>query len=203
MRSYGVSLIFKDVSSFASSVKSFKLEIKILSTEHLDALVELDRICFNGLWSREAYLRELESSTSNLMGLFSPIYPLQLLGIGCFWSILEEAHITILAVHPQHQNQGLGQMLLCFLLQKAYKQGLERATLEVRASNLAAISLYQKFGFKTAGRRRRYYIDNGEDALILWLGDLKHTEFQKTLDNWQELFSDRLKKSNWEIFLEK
>lgn len=182
---------------------AFNLEIKPLSTMHLDALVELDRVCFDGLWSREAYLRELDSPTSNLLGLFSPLYPLQLLGMGCFWSILEEAHITILAVHPQHQHQGLGQTLLCSLLQKAYKQGLERATLEVRASNQKAISLYQKFGFKTAGRRRRYYIDNGEDALILWLGNLKHDRFQKTIDTWYDLFRDRLKQFNWELIKEK
>lgn len=179
------------------------LEIRPLSTTHLDELVELDRICFDGLWSREAYLRELESPNSILLGLFSPIYPSQLLGMGCFWSILEEAHITILAVRPQHQHQGLGQTLLVSLLQKAYKLGLERATLEVRASNQTAISLYQKFGFKTAGRRRRYYTNNGEDALILWLGDLKQAQFQQTVDNWYDLVRDRLKKFNWELLLEK
>ena len=166
---------------------------------HVDALVELDRICFDGLWSRETYLRELESPNSDLLGLFSPIYPSQLLGMGCFWSILSEAHITILAVHPQHQHQGLGQTLLVSLLQKAYNQGLERATLEVRASNQTAISLYQKFGFKTAGRRRRYYIDNGEDALILWLGSFKHAQFQQTIDTWHESIHLRLKQFNWKL----
>ena len=121
--------------------------------------------------------------------------------MGCFWSILEEAHITLLAVHPQYHRQGLGQALLCYLLKRASDNGLERATLEVRASNSAAIALYQKFGFKTAGRRRGYYQDNGEDALVLWLSDLQHPRFFRTLDQWQLVVSDRLSHSSWHILI--
>jgi [ribosomal protein S18]-alanine N-acetyltransferase len=123
-----------------------------------------------------------------------------MLAMGCFWSILEEAHITILAVHPHYQNQGLGQALLYSLLKTACKSGLERATLEVRASNQSAINLYQKFGFKIAGRRRRYYQDNGEDALVLWLGDLQQPSFQKKGETWHQMVCDRLKQSDW-LFL--
>jgi len=104
--------------------------------------------------------------------------------MGCFWSILEEAHITILAVHPLYHGQGLGKAILYSLLRTATDIGLERATLEVRDSNYVAISLYQKFGFKTAGRRRGYYKDNNEDALILWLSELQQPHFLKNLDQW-------------------
>ncbi|HYX19018.1 MAG TPA: ribosomal protein S18-alanine N-acetyltransferase, partial [Nostoc sp.] len=115
------------------------------------------------------------------------------------WSILDEAHITILAVHPEYHRQGLGAALLYSLIKTACDRKMERATLEVRASNLAAISLYQKFGFQTAGRRRRYYQDNDEDALILWLPDLQHRKFQATLDQWYSIVSDRLEKSSWHL----
>ncbi|MEH1890372.1 MAG: ribosomal protein S18-alanine N-acetyltransferase [Nostoc sp.] len=178
---------------------SSDLEIKLLTPENLSAILELDQACFGGLWTLEGYKRELDSPNSDLLGLFSWFSTRSLLGIGCFWSILEEAHITILAVHPQYHRQGLGAALLYSLIKTACDRGLERATLEVRASNLAAISLYQKFGFKTAGRRRRYYQDNGEDALILWMSDLQHPQFQKTLDNWYTLVSDRLDKSSWHL----
>jgi len=77
-----------------------------------------------------------------------------LLAMGCQWAILDEAHITIVAVCPNYQHQGLGQAMLLALLSRARQRGLERATLEVKASNQPAISLYQKFGFKVAGRRR-------------------------------------------------
>jgi [SSU ribosomal protein S18P]-alanine acetyltransferase (EC 2.3.1.128) len=132
------------------------IEIKHLAPEHLPCAVELDRLCFGGLWAIEGYRRELESPNSDLLGLWTwegthhpP--PLQvspiLIGIGCLWAILEEAHIIMLAIHPSFQRQGLGQALLLALLQSACDRQLERSTLEVRDSNLAAVSLYNKFGF--------------------------------------------------------
>ncbi|NJM68949.1 MAG: ribosomal protein S18-alanine N-acetyltransferase [Scytonema sp. RU_4_4] len=177
-------------------MSKLKLEIRHLTSADLTAVQELDKICFGGLWTLDAYQRELDSPNSDLLGLFSPVCVVRLLGMSCFWSILDEAHITILAVHPQYHRQGFGQALLYSVLKTAYERGLERATLEVRASNSAAISLYQKFGFKIAGRRRRYYKDNDEDALILWLGDLQQPHFQKTLDDWNKIISDRLTKAS-------
>ncbi|MGM3306892.1 ribosomal protein S18-alanine N-acetyltransferase [Anabaena sp. WFMT] len=173
------------------------LKIQSLTSEHLSGLLELDHACFDGLWTMDGYRRELESPNSHFLGLFSPFSHSELLGMGCFWSILEEAHITILAIHPQYHRQGLGQALLYSLLKTASDRGLERATLEVRASNEGAISLYQKFGFKTAGRRPRYYKDNDEDALILWLSDLQQPKFLKTLADWHTIVSDRLSQSDW------
>lgn len=177
------------------------LKLQSLTFDDLSAILELDKACFGGLWTFEGYQRELASPNSELLGLFSPFSDAKLLGMGCFWSILEEAHITIVGVHPQYQRQGLGQALLYSLLKTASDRGLERATLEVRASNLAAISLYEKFGFKTAGRRRRYYQDNGEDALILWRSDLQQPEFQKTLANWHDLVSEHLRKFSWQLLI--
>ena len=177
------------------------LEIRYLTPVDLNATLELDQACFGGLWTMEAYQRELDSPNSDLLGLFSPVYVNRLLGICCFWSILDEAHITILAVHPQYHHQGFGQALLYSVLKIACDHGLERATLEVRASNSAAISLYQKFGFKTAGLRRGYYKDNDEDALILWLPDLQQPQFQQTLDNSYTIISDRLTKASWSLVI--
>jgi [ribosomal protein S18]-alanine N-acetyltransferase len=180
-------------------VISSDLKLRSLTTNDLSAILELDQACFGGLWTMEGYQRELDSPNSELLGLFSPLSDIKLVGMGCFWSILDEAHITILGVHPQYHRQGLGQALLYALLKTACDRGLERATLEVRASNVAAISLYQKFGFKTAGRRRRYYKDNGEDALILWLSDLQYPQFQKTLDNWLTTVSQQLNQFSWQL----
>ena len=106
---------------------------------------------------------------------------LTLLGIGCLWAILEEAHITTLAVEPSWQGRKLGLLLLANLLQAGDRRGLTRATLEVRASNQKALSLYRTFGFKSAGVRKRYYAD-GEDASILWCRGLQTAEM-KTIVN--------------------
>ncbi|MGF1675694.1 MAG: ribosomal protein S18-alanine N-acetyltransferase [Rivularia sp. (in: cyanobacteria)] len=165
-------------------MNKFEIQIQPLSNEHLEAILELDKICFGGLWSKVAYEREMDSPNSEIQGIFSSHTGEKLLGMGCFWSILEEAHITILAINPEYHRQGMGTALLYSLIKTARDRNLERVTLEVRVSNQAAISLYEKFGFKTAGRRRRYYQDNGEDALILWLGGIHKPDFAETLANW-------------------
>ncbi len=176
-----------------------ELKIQSLSHEYLCAILELDKACFGGLWTKEAYEREIDSPNCDIYGLFSPKNPEKLLAMACFWSILEEAHITILAVNPQYQRQGMGAALLYFLIKTARARGLERATLEVRVSNQAAISLYKKFGFNTAGRRRRYYQDKGEDALILWLGGIHQPNFSETLALWYRNVCEDLSKSFWQL----
>ena len=122
-----------------------------------------------------------------------------LLGLGCYWAILEEAHITMLAIDPAYQRQGLGQALLYALMASSHARGLERATLEVRISNHAALSLYQKFDFREAGQRRRYYPDNQEDALVLWRGGMQTPEFVERLNVWQQQVCDRLKTAGWQL----
>jgi ribosomal-protein-alanine N-acetyltransferase len=218
------------------------LQIKHLAAEHLNSAVELDRLCFGGLWTIEGYGRELGSPNTDLLGLWasqtgsgqsqrfdsehqsiepnsilnskplrvetsSPATPNSkltptLIGLGCLWAILEEAHITILAIHPRFQGQGLGQALLWALLTKAHSRQLERATLEVRDSNLAAVSLYNKFGFKEAGRRKRYYKDTGEDALIMWRSGIEKPEFKLYLAVEQVQVCDRLHQKNWHLAID-
>ncbi|MEG4840769.1 ribosomal protein S18-alanine N-acetyltransferase [Microcoleus sp. B9-D4] len=128
--------------------------------------------------------------------------PPTLIGIGCLWAILEEAHIIMLAIHPQFQGQGLGQALLLALLKSACDRQLERSTLEVRDSNLAAVYLYKKFGFKEAGRRKRYYEDTGEDALVMWRSGLEKPEFQRYLADEKREMCDRLHQKNWHLAID-
>ena len=160
----------------------------------LPAVLDLDQRCLGGLWTRSGYQRELESDCSDLLVLIaarsadvlqprlvvagSPAVTAvdhlagQVVGVGCLWAILEEAHIVTLAVEPDCQGRKLGQLLLAQLLLGGFRRGLTRATLEVRASNQKAHKLYEKFGFKEAGMRKRYYAD-GEDARILWRSGLQ------------------------------
>ncbi|MGK7872215.1 MAG: ribosomal protein S18-alanine N-acetyltransferase [Xenococcaceae cyanobacterium] len=187
------------------------LKLEPLKVEQLTQVVELDQLCLGGLWTLEGYQQELKSPNSTLLVLSIPTifesnsstpppHTEKILGLGCFWAILEEAHITILAVHPDYQGQGLGQLLLYSLLTDAFERKLDRATLEVRESNQVALSLYQKFGFKIAGRRRGYYQKTGEDALILWRSDLDKTKFVRNLAIWQEQVYKRLAENKWKLF---
>jgi ribosomal-protein-alanine N-acetyltransferase len=193
------------------------LVLKPLKTELLSAALALDLQCLGGLWSLEGYQREINSPTSELLALTGPgslspkkgdlnrsltgsewQFPTEsLLGMGCFWSILSEAHVTLLAVHPDYQGQGLGRALLHGLLSIARQRGLEQATLEVRVSNHPALALYDKFGFQKAGRRRRYYPDTGEDGLILWRSGLQSSEFEQSLSQCQQQIEIRLAQAGW------
>ena len=191
------------------------LDLQPLTPELLPAALVLDQLCFGGLWTLEGYQRELDSPNSELLvlqkkqksqnqlgepnTLKSSVEADPLLGLGCFWAIVDEAHITIVAVHPNYQGQGLGQALLYALLEKARQRGMERATLEVRASNQPALLLYEKFGFREAGRRRRYYEETGEDALILWRGGLQSPEFGQALTDWQHQVQTRLHQAGWSL----
>lgn len=141
-------------------------------------------------------IRQNNSAKADLDNPSSRLLP-PMLGLACLWAIVDEAHITIVAVHPEHQRQGFGQTLLYALLRAAHQRGLERATLEVRISNQSAINLYQKFGFKVAGQRKGYYEETGEDALILWRSGLQHPDFLGTLATWQQEIEARLTQQNW------
>ncbi|WP_215609107.1 ribosomal protein S18-alanine N-acetyltransferase [Leptothoe spongobia] len=155
------------------------LTCRILNDELLPAVLELDRLCLGGLWTEAGYRREIDSPNSDLLVLLADQ---DIIGLGCLWAILDEAHITTLAIHPDYHRQRLGQFLLIQLLYLAGKRTLTHATLEVRASNQRALSLYQKFDFRTAGRRKRYYKDD-EDALILWRSQLQTPEFLQSLEH--------------------
>lgn len=165
------------------------LTLKTINNSLLPAVLELDQICFGGLWTIEGYQREIDSPNSELIAI---VLDQTLIGYGCFWAIVDEAHITIIGVHPDYQHQGLGKLILLALLDRACQRQMKHATLEVRISNQSAIFLYEKFQFKVAGQRKNYYADTGENALILWRGGLQTAEFQNTLkEKWIEI-RDRL-----------
>lgn len=95
-----------------------------------------------------------------------------ILGFAGLWLMVEEAHITTIAMHPNHQGQGLGEFMLSSLIDIAYTIHARWVTLEVRVTNYKAQNLYRKYGFHNAGVRNRYYSDNNEDALIMWTDDI-------------------------------
>ncbi len=174
-----------------------EISLNYLKSEQIDQVIALDNLCLGGLWTKDGYQREIDSPNSTLLALYSPNSQ-NIMGFACLWSIVEEAHITILLVHRDYQGQGLGQLLLFSLLEDAVSRGLERATLEVSVSNQVALALYEKFGFRIAGRRKKYYAQTGEDALILWRGNLSKPEFKQHLEHWREKIRDKLREHNWQ-----
>jgi ribosomal-protein-alanine N-acetyltransferase len=118
------------------------------------------------------------------LGAPAPVVPPlpPILAYGGFWYIDEEAHISTIATAPEERGKGLGELLLLALIDRAITLGAKYATLEVRPSNIVAQNLYRKYQFREQGRKRRYYSDNGEDALILVAGPLDRPEFTKQFE---------------------
>ena len=130
------------------------------------ALALLDAICFSVPWPLAAFEREF-SGEHNAFYIVAEAES-EIIAYCGLWGILDEGHITNVAVHPAYRRQGLASMLVKSLMAASLELGLIRFTLEVRESNAGAIALYEGLGFKQAGRRKGYYADNKEDALILW-----------------------------------
>ena len=171
------------------------LHLRPLKPSDLEHILELDRRCLGGLWSENGYLREIESDRSDLWVLESN--PKNLIAWACLWAILDEAHITLLAVDPTYRKQGLGQYLLWSMLRAAHHREMSWAALEVRVSNTLAINLYEKFGFKLISHRRNYYQDNGEDAAILWLKNLQSAKVSQSIQDKAPQILTRLRQSGW------
>jgi [ribosomal protein S18]-alanine N-acetyltransferase len=102
-----------------------------------------------------------------------------IIGFAGLWLMVDEAHVTTIATHPDHRRLGLGEFLLASLIDIAYTIGAKWVTLEVRVSNYPAQNLYRKYGFREAGLRHRYYSDNQEDALIMWTDEINSPAYKQ------------------------
>lgn len=129
-------------------------------------MAEMDILCFSAPWSEESFAQEIRE---NRMAFYIVAeIDGRMAGYAGLWCIVDEGHITNVAVHPDFRRRGVGEALISVLLDHTIKNGILSHTLEVRVSNTPAISLYSKFGFEPAGLRKNYYEDNGEDAIIMW-----------------------------------
>jgi ribosomal-protein-alanine N-acetyltransferase len=148
--------------------------------EDLGQVMNIDRTSFSLPWPESAYRYELKNPKSLLWitEIGTPDSTPLIVGMIVIWLILEEGHIATLAVHSEYRNQGIAQELLSVALKAAIRRGIQKATLEVRAQNLPAQQLYQRFGFEIVGHRVRYYRDNNEDALIMTASGLDDTYLQ-------------------------
>ncbi|MDW7650686.1 MAG: ribosomal protein S18-alanine N-acetyltransferase [Bacillota bacterium] len=135
---------------------------------HVDSVAAIEVKVFTAPWTKQAFIGEILDN--NFASYYVAVEHNEVVGYAGIWTVLDEAHITTLAVAPQHQGKGIGYALLRHIMAEAASRGAVRMTLEVRASNTKAQRLYQKHGFLACGTRPGYY--NDEDALIMWLENL-------------------------------
>ena len=142
------------------------MNIRPANENDIKTLTEIDEICFSSPWSEKSFTDEIVNNKI-AMYLVAEVDS-KVVGYAGLWVILEEGHITNVAVHPDFRGKGLAKKLLTELLATAEEAGANIYTLEVRATNESAIALYESFNFKSVGLRKKYYEDNGEDAVIMW-----------------------------------
>jgi [ribosomal protein S18]-alanine N-acetyltransferase len=149
------------------------LRFEVLQEAHIPAILDIERQVNTAPWSERSFRNEL----THTHGVFlAAIADGQVAGYGGFWMVIDEAHITTVAVSPEKQRQGVGKRMMVELLTRAKEKNMACSTLEVRAGNVPAIQLYEKLGYVTAARRKNYYPDNQEDALVMWLHGLPEWE---------------------------
>lgn len=142
------------------------LVIREADAGDIDAIAELEKICFATPWSRDSIRQELVENDL----AFYVVAELdgEVVGYMGMWHIVDEGHVTNVVVHPDHRGKHVASAIVAVVLAYSEAGGIRRFTLEVRSSNEAAKALYRKFDFKEEGLRRGYYKDNGEDAVIMW-----------------------------------
>ena len=141
------------------------IEFRLMKQTDADEIAAIEEISFAMPWSREDFWREaVNENAVYVVGVFDD----KVVAYAGAWISFEEAQVMNVAIHPDYRGKGFGTKLFAQLIDEVKSRGATAITLEVRPSNEAAIKLYEKFGLKSVGRRKSYYIDNGEDALIMW-----------------------------------
>jgi ribosomal-protein-alanine N-acetyltransferase len=144
-----------------------RFKIRKMQREDIDEVYEIELLSFSTPWSKESLYYELEQ---NLFAKYLVVECEEKVIAYCgLWVIMDDAQITNIAVHPDFRGMKIGEGLLTFSLQLSKEMSAKRLSLEVRVSNHIAQSLYTKLGFEAGGIRKRYYTDNQEDALVMWV----------------------------------
>ena len=146
---------------------------------HLDAVMSIDRRSYLVPWHASAYLTELNNRAATYLVALQNEEVVAYAGV---WVIMDEGHITTLAVDPLHRGRHIGERMLLALVEEAILRKATHITLEVRQRNTIAQSLYAKYGFRPRGIRRGYYTDNNEDAVVMWVEDIDKPAYRDLLE---------------------
>ena len=146
------------------------LLIRKMTLEDIPAIVQLDQVSFSLPWPERSFRFEVTDNPASRCWVAE--IDRRIAGMVVAWLFVNEVHIATIATHPDFRRMGIGSRLLSHTLLQALEEGARSSFLEVRESNLAAQEMYRRFGYEEAGRRRRYYRDNDEDAILMSLEPL-------------------------------
>lgn len=146
------------------------LIIRKMTVDDVPAVVALDQMSFSLPWPERSFRFELTDNPASRCWVAE--LDGKVVAMIVVWLIVDEAHVATVATHPKYRRQGIGKRLLAYALLQIMQDGARSSFLEVRESNLAAQEMYRRFGYEVTGRRRRYYRDNDEDAILMSLESL-------------------------------
>lgn len=138
-----------------------------MTVEDVDAVYEIEKLSFTLPWTKDAFFNEMNINEHAYYVIAETEEGI--VGYCGMWLVLDEAHVTNIAIHPDQRGKKLGGGLMEAAIETAKAQGAVLMTLEARVSNTVAQNLYRKLGFKNGGIRKRYYTDNYEDAIVMWV----------------------------------
>lgn len=148
-----------------------------MEERHVEEILIIENASQSSPWSRQSFLNEIGRENGSFLVAEDKG---RVLGFAGMWQVVDEAHIITVAVDPNRRRSGIGRKLIIELLLRARADGASCSTLEVRANNEVAIKLYESLGFKSVGIRKRYYPDNREDAVVMWLYELEDWDPSQT-----------------------
>jgi ribosomal-protein-alanine N-acetyltransferase len=168
------------------------IKIRKMTKNDIKQVMEIESVSFGNFhWKPEAFTAEMENNIGQYF--IAEDEHKNLLGYCGFWLIMEEAHITTIAVQPTLRKQGIGEKLLQKMIDAGYEKGVKWFTLEVRAGNIAAQNLYYKYNFKSLGLRRKYYQDNDEDAMIMWTENIWSESFKNRFEELKTKLEEKMR----------
>ncbi|KXG08292.1 ribosomal protein S18-alanine N-acetyltransferase [Anoxybacillus rupiensis] len=144
-----------------------EINFRMMTLNDIDGVLAIEKASFTLPWSREAFYNELVHNQYAKYVVME--HNGHMIGYCGMWVVIDEAHITNVAVLPEYRGKKLGEALMRMMMEMARQLGAITMTLEVRVSNHVAQSLYRKLGFLNGGIRKKYYPDNQEDALVMWV----------------------------------
>jgi len=157
---------------------TMEVYVNPLQKSDIDKVAEIEALSYgNHHWSKESFYSEINNKLAKYYT--ARVSTGEIAGYIGTWHIVDEAHITTVAVHPDYRRKHIAECLIVKSLEDCYNEYIKYITLEVRVSNLPAIKFYEKYGFKSLGTRKGYYQDNNEDALIMWTENIFSDEYKE------------------------
>ena len=172
-------------------VKISEIKIEPMTQNDVEAVVKIEEEAYGKHhWAKKSFYDEMANNLAKYY--VAKTLDGQLVGYAGTWHIIDEGHITTIAVKKSHLRKHIGEALIVKILEDCYNEGVKYLTLEVRTSNTAAIGLYSKYGFNSLGTRKGYYQDNNEDALIMWTENIFYDKFKSLFEKNRKNLKDSI-----------